>query len=241
MAERLQPSSGEADTRSLTQRVTEQISLYIQQQGLQPGDKLPNEYELAQLLSVGRSTIREAIKALIARNVLEIHRGAGTYVAPNPGVADDPLGLAFIPDKLQMAKDLLAVRCLIEPAIAGMAAQHATDEEIAQLTALCDEMEQLIAQKQSHLQKDIEFHTLIAQCSRNCVVSNLLPIINRAIIVFMTINLNAASNAVVRETNHYHRAILQAIAQHDAMAAQNAMLVHLASNQKNLQPPQASV
>ena len=63
------------------------------------GDKLPNEYKLADKLNAGRSTIREAIKALVSRNILEIRRGAGTFISQKGGIADDPLGLTFVKDE----------------------------------------------------------------------------------------------------------------------------------------------
>ncbi|MGI6031317.1 MAG: FadR/GntR family transcriptional regulator [Eubacteriales bacterium] len=219
---------------SLTQRVTDQIIQLILQKGLQAGDKLPNEYELAQLLSVGRSTVREAIKALTARHVLEIRRGAGTFIAPRPGVADDPLGLQFIPDQRKMAGDLLTVRSIIEPTIAGFAAQHATPEQVAQLEALCVEMEQLGNEASLHLEKDLLFHQKIAEFSGNCVVSNLMPIINETIVLFLNLNVQASGLGVLQDTNRSHREVLEAIAAHDPFAARDAMLVHIARNRRNL-------
>lgn len=64
--------------KSLTERVADEIVRTIIGKELNPGDKLPNEFELAAKLGVGRSTVREAIKALVSRNVVEIRRGAGT-------------------------------------------------------------------------------------------------------------------------------------------------------------------
>ena len=78
-----------------------------------PGDRLPNEYELAQRLGVGRSTVREAIKLLVSQNVLEIHRGNGTFVCEQTGVAADPLGLKFIPGKKKLGLDLCEIRFMI--------------------------------------------------------------------------------------------------------------------------------
>ena len=64
----------------LSERVAQQISSLIKEQNIGVGDKLPNEFELAESLNVGRGTIREAVKLLVARNCLEIRRGKGTYV-----------------------------------------------------------------------------------------------------------------------------------------------------------------
>ena len=90
----------------LSERVAQQISNLIKEQNIGVGDKLPNEFELAENLNVGRGTIREAVKLLVARNCLEIRRGKGTYVTEELGKIDDPLGFEYVKDKLRLAKDL---------------------------------------------------------------------------------------------------------------------------------------
>ena len=70
------------------------INQVIIDQNINAGEKLPNEFELAAHLNVGRGTIREAVKLLVARNCLEIRRGKGTFVVEKPGQIEDPLGFA---------------------------------------------------------------------------------------------------------------------------------------------------
>ena len=86
--------------------------------------------ELAKLLVVGRSTIREAVKQLLSQNILEIKRGLGIFVAKNPGVLLDPFGFRFYKDKLKLGLDLCEIRLLIEPSLARNAAEHATPEQL---------------------------------------------------------------------------------------------------------------
>ena len=93
--------------RSLAEQVADKLSEMIQEQALAEGQKLPNEFELAELLNVGRGTIREAVKLLVSRNVLEIQRGRGTFVKQSPGVVDDPLGFSYMKDKFKLAQDLM--------------------------------------------------------------------------------------------------------------------------------------
>lgn len=83
------------------------------------------------------------MKLLQSRNIVRIKQGSGTYVASNPGVADDPLGFTFIDDKQRLARDLLEVRFMIEPQIARMAAEHATNDQVVCIKELCDESERL--------------------------------------------------------------------------------------------------
>ena len=95
--------------KPLADQAADLIVNYIVDNNLEAGAKLPNEFELAKAIGVGRSTIREAVKILVSRNVLEIRRGAGTFVSEDQGVSDDPLGLAFVKDKEGLAMDLLSI------------------------------------------------------------------------------------------------------------------------------------
>ena len=81
---------------SLSERVARQISDLIKERNLSAGDKLPNEFELGESLNVGRGTIREAVKLLVARNCLEIRRGKGTFVTEELGKVNDPFGFEFV-------------------------------------------------------------------------------------------------------------------------------------------------
>lgn len=219
-----------SSTKSLGEQTSERIIQLIIDNEWNSGDKLPNEYDLADKLNVGRSTIREAIKALVSRNVLEIRRGAGTFISQKCGIADDPLGLTFVKDKFKLALDLLEVRFMIEPSIASIAAVKATDDEINQMSILCDEIEELILKNEPYLEKDIEFHTAIAKSSKNLVMVNLIPIINSSIAIFIDITNQKLRN----ETIETHREIFNAIKEHNSNGAHDAMLLHLVYNRRNI-------
>lgn len=216
--------------KPLTEQVSEKISNMIIEKHLTVGEKLPNEFELAEYLNVGRGTVREAVKLLVSRNVVTIHRGKGTFVKKHPGVVDDPLGFAFMDDKYRLASDLLEIRVIVEPQVARLAAERATEEDISAIDSLCDEVEQLILSKTPHLEKDVEFHTRIAQCTKNQVMPNLIPLINYSIGLFG--ELTQCSLDV--ETIHTHRALVKAIAAHDPQAAADAMREHLQMNQERM-------
>lgn len=97
------------------------------------GDKIPNEFELAEKFGTGRSTIREAVKSLSSKGVLEVRQGSGTFVISPSTVEDDPLRLARYNDKLQLALELFDVRLMIEPEIAAHAAVNVTDDDIKEI------------------------------------------------------------------------------------------------------------
>lgn len=216
--------------KSLVETVSDAILKLIVDNELKEGDRIPNEFELAEKLEVGRSTIREAIKALVSRNVLEVRRGSGTFISSKAGVADDPLGLELVKDKAKLAKDLLEVRFMIEPEIASIAATKATEEEMIKLKELCDEVEKLILNKENHRIKDIEFHTEIAKISKNEVVATLIPIIGKSIELFIELT----KSALEQETIETHKEIVEAIRNKDPKAAHDAMYLHLVYNRRNL-------
>lgn len=192
------------------------------------GEKLPNEFELGQMFQVGRSTIREAVKSLVTKGILEVRRGDGTYVKSHCSLAEDPLGLSRLDDKYKLALELLDVRLILEPEIAASAAAHATPENKAELQTLCDEVEQLCLNGGDHTPKDIAFHTCIARCSQNRVMEMLVPIINTAVTTFASLT----HRSLRRETIQTHRAITDAIVAGDAVGARCAMVMHLTYNRQ---------
>lgn len=124
----------------LPEQISEKIIQLILDEHLEQGDRLPKETVLVERLGAGRSTVREAMKLLQSRNIVRIKQGSGTYVASNPGVADDPLALPLLTTSSVWARDLLEVRFMIEPQMARMAAEHATNDQVVCIEELCDEI-----------------------------------------------------------------------------------------------------
>ncbi|MDO4300050.1 MAG: FadR/GntR family transcriptional regulator [Clostridia bacterium] len=212
--------------KTLPEQTADKIIQYIIENNLQVDDKIPNEFELGEILDVGRSTVREAVRILVTRNILVIRRGAGTYVANNTGVSDDPLGLAFAKDKYKLANDLLHVRIILEPEIAAMAANMANERDIEVITKQCDKVEALIKQGENHMLEDVKFHEAIARCTGNDVIEKLIPIINTSVAVFA----NITDRQLREETITTHRAIANAIAKHNSTDAKHAMTMHMLYN-----------
>lgn len=215
----------------LPEQVSEQLINLITQRQFKAGDKLPNEFELAEKLDVGRGTIREAIKILVSRNVVEIRRGCGTFVCSRPGVVDDPLGFAFIQDKKKLALELCEVRLMIEPEIAALAAKRAEKEEIEELQRIADKVAELCQKQEPHLEMDVEFHKQIAKLSKNTVVSNLLPVILQGIAVFIQLT----GRALDMDTIRTHQKIVDVIKEGNEQKAKEAVLEHLSINRDLIQ------
>lgn len=231
MNENIFNSIQEEKNISLAEQIAEQISQLIIERNLTADEKLPNEFELAQYLNVGRGTIREAEKLLISRNILEIRRGKGTYVASHTGQTSDPLGLAYMPDQLQVAKELIEIRLYLEPWIASLAAERASDDDISKLETICRDVEQLIYEGKNHLVRDAELHTAIADCTHNRIMPKFIPIITYSVNLFGTIS----HHSLLQETIDDHRRIIQAIRAHDPQTAQAAMTDHVLINKHRIE------
>ena len=128
----------------LAEQVEDQIYHYILDEALEPGAKLPNEFALGEKFRVGRSTIREAVKLLSSKGIVEVRQGSGTYVVTTVKGLSDPLNLRSVQDKNALAFDLVNVRLLLEPGIAEMAAQNATPEDIERAASMADVRDNIV-------------------------------------------------------------------------------------------------
>jgi DNA-binding FadR family transcriptional regulator len=214
----------------LVESAAEALSSYIKD--LAPGDKLPNEHQLAGLLGVGRSTVREAVKVLAAQKALDVRQGAGTFVLqPRPAGVEDILGIGSVADKEKLLMDLLEVRLALEPRIAALAATWADAEDVAEMRFQCAEVERLIREDRDYTRHDIALHKKIAESSRNLVVVNLVPVIQNAVMLFII----ATHRVLKEETVRTHRLIVDAIEAHDPLAASDAMTMHILYNRNSIE------
>ena len=202
---------------------TEQIIGLIQEKNLQPGDRLPNEQELATLLEVGRSTLREAIRRLVTRNILVVRQGSGTYVSDQMGVPEDPLGLTFIKKGSALAKDLVDLRLMLEPEMAAIAAERITEDQKKELMIRCSNLEQKLNLGDSYTHEDALFHCYIAECTGNSVLQNLMP----TIITAVNISIKESGDSFRMRSSYEHHCILDAICRKDSRGARYAMITHL--------------
>ncbi|HEM4387116.1 TPA: FadR family transcriptional regulator [Streptococcus suis] len=211
--------------KPLVEKASERLLELILERGYEVGDKLPNEYELAQDLEVGRSTVREAVRSLATRNILEVRQGSGTYISSKKGVSEDPLGFSLVRDRVKLTTDLFEVRYLLEPRIAERVAQFASDEDIARLEDIVVAIEEAVAAGDSkHLELDVQFHCMLAEMSGNLAMTSLMPVINQSIHL---INENYSNHQMKSDSLQAHRNILMAIKQRHPVAAYDSMLAHI--------------
>ena len=224
-------------TKTLAEQVADGIMNLIQETPYKAGDKLPTEKELCESTGAGRNTVREALKILASRNVLEIRQGAGTFVSEKQGIPDDPLGFSMVNDHVKLTKDLLQVRIMLEPQIAALAAQCAKEHDIKELEEILEEMEAAMKKREDYSELDTKFHTKIAQCTHNIVMENLLPVIGKGVAVFA----KEVAQTEYDRTWISHRKIFCYIRDHKPFEAEMEMQYHLLYNTSRYEEEQSGL
>jgi DNA-binding FadR family transcriptional regulator len=209
-------------------RVVEWIGLRIVSGEFAHGSQLPNEGELAARLNVSRGGVREAIKALAAKGLVEPRPRLGTRVLPRRdwNLMDreviDWHGRAA---DVTFLGDLLDLRQVVEPAAAGLAAERATDGQIEELAAayagMAHNAEDLVANEAAFVDADLAFHLVVLRASGNQLVEQL----GRLLEAGLHHALEATSHLPggVAATLPLHRSVLQAVRARRPAAAERAM------------------
>ena len=169
----------------LSQQVAAQLrDLIFEEHRFQPGDRIPDERSLARELGVSRTSLREAIKTLVANGVLVIRRGVGTFVSETPGRQPDPFGFAYAEDKRKLLLDWYQVRLILESEAMEMVAKNATDQELEELVALEEgqraAVEASLGQDSpesfiTFMKADQAFHSALAKATHSTVMNQVLP------------------------------------------------------------------
>lgn len=209
---------------TVVDEIVERLIGLIVDEGLKPGDQLLPERELMARLSVGRSSLREAIKTLCALGVLEVRRGLGTYVGyGDTSILTKPLawGLFLSQSNVQQ---VIEARSVIEVALAGWAAERATEDEITSIGQLLDQMEASRTDMESYVDLDMKFHRAIADAAHNTMLSHVLNIFQRVLRVWMETTYIEAGGS--EDSMVLHREIYEAIRSRDGQAAREIMADH---------------
>jgi DNA-binding FadR family transcriptional regulator len=223
--------------RSLSRQVIDNLGLSIVRGDFKAGDALPNEADLSAGLGVSRTVTREAIKVLSEKGLVEARPKVGTLVLPRTRwnqLDADILNWEYeAGPRDQFLLKLTEVRRIIEPAAARLAAERATEAEIAaierdyQAMALCvDDIDQYIS-------VDIRFHAHIVQASHNELLEQIVNTIRAALIASRKVTTQIPGGA--RAALPLHRAVLDAIHQRQPDEAEHAMLALISRASADIQ------
>lgn len=199
------------------------------------GQRLASQDDLAREMGVSRASLREALNHLRLMGLIETKHGSGSVVRRKTPVAFiDSLSSLLVMDRASAA-ELLDARLYIESAVAAVAAKNASEEDLKRMKKLLEGMERdfRAGNMESFTSRDVQFHILIAESTKNRVLVKVVEIIRdilrQFIQKFFATVPSSASDAI-----HYHRGIYKAIKDRDAEAAQRQMEAHIISLIKRL-------
>jgi GntR family transcriptional repressor for pyruvate dehydrogenase complex len=205
------------------EEVAKQIESLILKK-LQPGDKLPSERELAEMLQVSRSSIRDAIRGLELMGLVEPRQGAGTIVRETSESSVNPFANA-LKQRHERVSELLDFRKMLEPPLAARAAAKASANEISEMEEILQRQEATQSRGEASIAEDAEFHYTVALASGNSVVLKVLDILMELLRETRERSLQVSGRP--QKSLAGHRRILAAIKRHDAEAAKAAMRRHI--------------
>jgi len=219
--------------------VRREIKEYIIHNSLSPGDQLPSEIELSQILGVSRNSVREAVKALEMLDIVETRSGAGLFVGEfsfDALLDNFGYGIMF---NLNELSDILEVRFHVEYGMVPRAIEAVTPEQIEQLQDIVEQMHEAARTNTYSAENDRLFHQVLWQNVANPVVAKILD-------VFWGIFHQARKRAAIPEprdlmrTYERHRKILEALEQRDIRALQSSMFSHYDGIKERIAAIQAS-
>jgi GntR family transcriptional repressor for pyruvate dehydrogenase complex len=211
------------ERRKVYELVAERLTARIGD-GLEPGAPLPPERELMQVFAVGRSSVREALRMLESKGLIE-SRGNGAFVVAEPrNPFTDGLGELIAGGQTDL-QQLFEVRRLLEGEIAALAAERRTDEQVARLRAANAAMESGLDAEETYIAADIEFHLILAEATGNRFVVHLMDAVRDQLRTAFGTVFHVPDSPTLSVAEH--REIVDAVEARDAALARERMNLHI--------------
>ena len=214
---------------TLADRVSQKLESLILSNTLPTGERLPSERELGDQFGVSRTVIREAVRAVAAKGLLEVRTGDGTFVtevkASSASAALSRLLRLTGAQSPAGARSLYEVRRPLEIAIAGFAAERATVPQIEELRGLVEVIQKADLPKDEFVAADIRFHLLLAESTQNHLFSALLNSVSDLMTAVR--ELGTSVPGARKDACHHHKSILSRIVARDVSGACRAMEAHM--------------
>lgn len=216
-------------TRQKSDRVVDQILGDIERGRYSIGQSMPPEAELADTYGVSRLTVREAVKYLADKGVLDVGHGRRNRLAPARewSVLDPDIAILrghLTGDETAWALDLMEARRVVEIGAIELAASRITDQQLQEMQVLLDRMD-AGGELAGIVQADMAFHRLIFDAAANSYITATYESLEAILLSIR--QRTSASEKVREEARHWHRAIYSALEQRDAASARQAMEGHM--------------
>jgi GntR family transcriptional regulator, transcriptional repressor for pyruvate dehydrogenase complex len=191
---------------------------------LAPGDRLSSERQLAFEFGASRPMVREALRSLVERGLIDIRPGRGAFVRGDSGPRRfQPLDLEYR-RRGTTARQLQEARLMLESEAAALATFHANDDDLESLKTALERIE-ASATPLDRVRDDLAFHTALVAAAHNPVIDTMFASIQ--VLTVETMVVSVGSTSVIRQSDPYHRLAYEAICDRDAAAASAAIRDHL--------------
>ncbi len=207
---------------TVTSAVLEEFMRILIEGHVKPGDKIPTEQELVQMLGVGRSSVREVLSALELIGIIDRRVGDGTYISDNLNCKAFSLILTVV---AQNTPVLFEARKVIEVGLAALAAEKATPADLQKLEGYIVQMKEHLDEQQTFIQIDLDFHLYIAEITGNVFLRNMMFPLTTFLNAWR--EKSARSKAAREMAIACHTNILEKFKAKDAVGASAAMFDHL--------------
>ncbi|WP_321404413.1 FadR/GntR family transcriptional regulator [Maridesulfovibrio sp.] len=212
--------------KTVHQSVARQIAELIESGNLKKGDKLPAERTLAERFKVSRSSIREAIKSLAQKNLVESRRGDGTYILADMDADIFDAFITAFSDQKKRINDIFQFRKVIEPEIAALAASSMDEETLNRMKVIvCDQQIKARTGKNSS-NLDAQLHLEIARATGNSIFPEMMQALDRIMTESRSEILQPPARQKASIAAHFK--ILEAFENRDPAMAREAMRQHIA-------------
>jgi GntR family transcriptional repressor for pyruvate dehydrogenase complex len=213
-------------TSRLYEQIVQQVEDSITQGQLKPGDQLPAERDLAQRFGVSRTAVREAVKTLREKGLVEAYSGRGTFVTNGTSQAiRQSLDLMIRINQQEGSANLAELRLVLEPEIAGLAASRIEDQLLSTMREAVAVMERNLHDPDAYVEADLDFHLALAEAAGNPLILSLLDSIV-GLLREQRSRIFDVDGGPERGQFH-HKRILAAIEKRDPESAREAMRAHL--------------
>ena len=223
-------------TSRLYEQIVQQIEESVLKGTLKPGDQLPAERELAQQLGVSRTAVREAVKTLREKGLVEAYSGRGTFITDGTSqAARQSFDLMVKLGQAEGSPHLAELRLILEPGIAALAAARVQEPEIVALREAVAVMDGAQRDPEAYIEADLDFHLALAEAAANPLILSLIDSIV-GLLREQRMRIFNVEGGPQRGQIH-HKRILEAIERHDPEMARSAMRSHLEQVREDSKAP----
>jgi GntR family transcriptional repressor for pyruvate dehydrogenase complex len=225
------PSRFEAVHADASEQIAREIRMYIEREGLRPGDRIGTEHELSREFGVSRPTLREGLRRLAGSHLIRVQKGraGGVFVdnTPNVGIGrhvSESIAAMLECESVTLC-ELLETRMLLEVPLAGLAAERADEQAIETLIEAIEDARGHDPAGDEFRLADARFHQTIAVMAGNDLLVTftrwILDVLQPSLVEHLGASIDG--NLVIAQ----HQAIMRAIRRHHRTAAERAMRQHI--------------